>query len=76
MRQYVAAFEDAGCGELIFFPSSSDPAQVDLLADALGAEAAGGRAMADDLPILLFATPPDFEAWLEEQPRRGRTASG
>jgi len=22
--------------------------------------------MADDLPILLFATPPDFEAWLEE----------
>jgi alkanesulfonate monooxygenase SsuD/methylene tetrahydromethanopterin reductase-like flavin-dependent oxidoreductase (luciferase family) len=25
---------DAGCGELIFFPSSSDPTQVDLLADA------------------------------------------
>ncbi len=36
VRQYVSAFADAGCGELIFCPSSSDPAQVDLLADALG----------------------------------------
>jgi alkanesulfonate monooxygenase SsuD/methylene tetrahydromethanopterin reductase-like flavin-dependent oxidoreductase (luciferase family) len=36
VRQYVSAFTDAGCGELIFCPSSSDPAQVDLLADALG----------------------------------------
>jgi alkanesulfonate monooxygenase SsuD/methylene tetrahydromethanopterin reductase-like flavin-dependent oxidoreductase (luciferase family) len=36
VRQYVAAFADAGCGELIFCPSSNDPAQVDLLADALG----------------------------------------
>jgi alkanesulfonate monooxygenase SsuD/methylene tetrahydromethanopterin reductase-like flavin-dependent oxidoreductase (luciferase family) len=36
VRQRVAAFADAGCGELIFCPSSSDPAQVDLLADALG----------------------------------------
>ena len=36
VRQYVAAFDDAGCGELILFPSSSDPAQVDLLADAAG----------------------------------------
>lgn len=35
VRQYVAAFTEAGCGELIFCPSSSDPAQVDLLADAL-----------------------------------------
>lgn len=35
VRQYVSAFADAGCGELIFFPSSGDPAQVDLLADAL-----------------------------------------
>jgi alkanesulfonate monooxygenase SsuD/methylene tetrahydromethanopterin reductase-like flavin-dependent oxidoreductase (luciferase family) len=35
VRQYVSAFTDAGCGELIFCPSSSDPAQVDLLADAL-----------------------------------------
>jgi len=32
----LAAFEAAGCGELIFCPSSSDPAQVDLLADAAG----------------------------------------
>jgi len=36
VRQYLAAFEDAGCDELIVFPSSSDPAQVDLLADAVG----------------------------------------
>jgi alkanesulfonate monooxygenase SsuD/methylene tetrahydromethanopterin reductase-like flavin-dependent oxidoreductase (luciferase family) len=36
VRRYVSAFEDAGCGELIFCPSSSDPDQVGLLADALG----------------------------------------
>ena len=36
VRQYTAAFEKAGCDELIFFPSSGDPAQVDLLADAAG----------------------------------------
>jgi alkanesulfonate monooxygenase SsuD/methylene tetrahydromethanopterin reductase-like flavin-dependent oxidoreductase (luciferase family) len=36
VRRYVAEFAEAGCGELIFCPSSSDPAQVDLLADALG----------------------------------------
>jgi alkanesulfonate monooxygenase SsuD/methylene tetrahydromethanopterin reductase-like flavin-dependent oxidoreductase (luciferase family) len=36
VRQYVSAFTDAGCGELIFCPSSNDPTQVDLLADALG----------------------------------------
>jgi alkanesulfonate monooxygenase SsuD/methylene tetrahydromethanopterin reductase-like flavin-dependent oxidoreductase (luciferase family) len=36
VKQYLAAFEEAGCGELIVFPSSSDPAQVDLLADAAG----------------------------------------
>ncbi len=35
-KQYVAAFEEVGCEELIFFPSANDPAQVDLLADALG----------------------------------------
>lgn len=34
--RYVAEFAEAGCGELIFCPSSSDPAQVDLLADAAG----------------------------------------
>jgi alkanesulfonate monooxygenase SsuD/methylene tetrahydromethanopterin reductase-like flavin-dependent oxidoreductase (luciferase family) len=34
-KQYVSAFEAAGCQELFFFPSSSDPQQVDLLADAL-----------------------------------------
>lgn len=34
-KQYAAAFEAVGCQELFFFPSSSDPQQVDLLADAL-----------------------------------------
>lgn len=34
--RYVSEFAEAGCGELIFCPSSSDPAQVDLLADAAG----------------------------------------
>jgi alkanesulfonate monooxygenase SsuD/methylene tetrahydromethanopterin reductase-like flavin-dependent oxidoreductase (luciferase family) len=37
VRQYVSAFEANGCDELILFPSSSDPAQVDLLADAVAA---------------------------------------
>lgn len=32
----VAAYEEAGCDELILCPSSSDPDQVDLLADAVG----------------------------------------
>jgi alkanesulfonate monooxygenase SsuD/methylene tetrahydromethanopterin reductase-like flavin-dependent oxidoreductase (luciferase family) len=36
VQRYVAAFEAAGCDELIIFPSSADPDQVDLLADALG----------------------------------------
>ncbi len=36
VQGYLSAFEEAGCTELIFFPSSSDPDQVDLLADAAG----------------------------------------
>lgn len=36
VQQRLAAFEGAGCGELIFFPCSSDARQVDLLADAAG----------------------------------------
>lgn len=36
VKQNVAAYEDAGCDELIFCPSSADPTQVDLLADAAG----------------------------------------
>jgi hypothetical protein len=36
VRGYVAGFGDAGCDELIFFPSSSDPAQVEMLAEAAG----------------------------------------
>lgn len=35
VRQYVSAFEQAGCDELIFFPASGDPAQAGLLAEAL-----------------------------------------
>ncbi|HEY6781449.1 MAG TPA: hypothetical protein VI111_10865, partial [Thermoleophilaceae bacterium] len=31
----VKAFEDVGAGELILFPSSADPEQVDLLAQAV-----------------------------------------
>jgi alkanesulfonate monooxygenase SsuD/methylene tetrahydromethanopterin reductase-like flavin-dependent oxidoreductase (luciferase family) len=33
---YRAAYEAKGCDELILFPCSSDPAQVDLLAEAMG----------------------------------------
>jgi alkanesulfonate monooxygenase SsuD/methylene tetrahydromethanopterin reductase-like flavin-dependent oxidoreductase (luciferase family) len=36
VQRYVAEFAEAGCGELIFFPTSSDPGQVDLLAEAAG----------------------------------------
>jgi alkanesulfonate monooxygenase SsuD/methylene tetrahydromethanopterin reductase-like flavin-dependent oxidoreductase (luciferase family) len=36
VRAYAKAFEDAGCDELTFFPTSTDPRQVDLLADAVG----------------------------------------
>jgi alkanesulfonate monooxygenase SsuD/methylene tetrahydromethanopterin reductase-like flavin-dependent oxidoreductase (luciferase family) len=35
IAQRLAAFEDAGCDELIFFPCSSDPEQVDLLAEVV-----------------------------------------
>jgi alkanesulfonate monooxygenase SsuD/methylene tetrahydromethanopterin reductase-like flavin-dependent oxidoreductase (luciferase family) len=36
VAQYVQGFADAGCDELVLFPSSTDPEQVDLLADAVG----------------------------------------
>ncbi len=36
VKQRLDAFEEAGCDELILFPSSADPGQVDLLADAAG----------------------------------------
>jgi alkanesulfonate monooxygenase SsuD/methylene tetrahydromethanopterin reductase-like flavin-dependent oxidoreductase (luciferase family) len=39
VRAYAKAFEEAGCNELCFFPTSTDPQQVDLLADALGLSA-------------------------------------
>jgi alkanesulfonate monooxygenase SsuD/methylene tetrahydromethanopterin reductase-like flavin-dependent oxidoreductase (luciferase family) len=43
VRAYAKAFEDAGCDELTLFPTSTDPRQVDLLADAVGLQAAAGR---------------------------------
>ena len=36
VAQYKAAFEQAGCQELFFFPADGDAEQVDLLADAAG----------------------------------------
>lgn len=36
VKQYLSAYESAGCDELILFPSSSDQAQVGLLAEAAG----------------------------------------
>jgi alkanesulfonate monooxygenase SsuD/methylene tetrahydromethanopterin reductase-like flavin-dependent oxidoreductase (luciferase family) len=35
VKQYVDGFADVGCDELILFPCSPDPEQVDLLADAV-----------------------------------------
>jgi hypothetical protein len=34
VKSYVEAFAQAGCDELILFPCSADPEQVNLLADA------------------------------------------
>jgi alkanesulfonate monooxygenase SsuD/methylene tetrahydromethanopterin reductase-like flavin-dependent oxidoreductase (luciferase family) len=34
VAEYVSTYADLGCDELVFCPSSADPAQVDLLADA------------------------------------------
>jgi alkanesulfonate monooxygenase SsuD/methylene tetrahydromethanopterin reductase-like flavin-dependent oxidoreductase (luciferase family) len=36
VEQYAATYEEIGCDELVFCPSSADPDQVDLLADAAG----------------------------------------
>lgn len=35
LKGYIAAFEQAGADEVICFPASSDPAQVEMLADAV-----------------------------------------
>jgi hypothetical protein len=35
VRQYVAGFVDAGCDELVLYPTSAEADQVDLLADAI-----------------------------------------
>jgi alkanesulfonate monooxygenase SsuD/methylene tetrahydromethanopterin reductase-like flavin-dependent oxidoreductase (luciferase family) len=36
IKGYIAAFEGAGCDELVLFPSSHDPRQVQMLAEAAG----------------------------------------
>ena len=36
VRGYIAGFEAAGCDELVLFPCSHDPAQVQMLAEAAG----------------------------------------
>jgi hypothetical protein len=36
VAEYVSTYAELGCDELVFCPSSADPAQVDLLADAAG----------------------------------------
>jgi alkanesulfonate monooxygenase SsuD/methylene tetrahydromethanopterin reductase-like flavin-dependent oxidoreductase (luciferase family) len=36
VKQYISGFEAVGCDELILFPCSSDPEQVELLAQAAG----------------------------------------
>jgi alkanesulfonate monooxygenase SsuD/methylene tetrahydromethanopterin reductase-like flavin-dependent oxidoreductase (luciferase family) len=36
VRGYLAAFEEAGCDELVLFSAAGDPDQVDLLAEAVG----------------------------------------
>jgi hypothetical protein len=36
VRRYLTSYEEAGCEELVFCPSSADPEQVDLLAEAAG----------------------------------------
>jgi alkanesulfonate monooxygenase SsuD/methylene tetrahydromethanopterin reductase-like flavin-dependent oxidoreductase (luciferase family) len=43
VRGYLAAFEEAGCDELILFPCSSDPEQVALLAEAAGVKGVAGE---------------------------------
>lgn len=36
VRELVQGYRDAGCEHLLLFPGTADPAQVDLLADAVG----------------------------------------
>ena len=46
LRSYVEGFEQAGCDELIPFPASKDPDQVDMVADAVGLPGAGAGSAA------------------------------
>jgi hypothetical protein len=45
VKAYLSAFEQAGADEVICFPASSDPTQVDRLAESVGFKEAcrGGR---------------------------------
>jgi alkanesulfonate monooxygenase SsuD/methylene tetrahydromethanopterin reductase-like flavin-dependent oxidoreductase (luciferase family) len=36
LKGYVSAFEQAGADEVLCFPASSDPSQVEMLAEAVG----------------------------------------
>jgi len=36
LKGYLSAFEQVGADEVICFPASADPAQVELLAEAAG----------------------------------------
>jgi len=44
VRSLISSFEEQGCDELILFPSSGDPDQVELLAEAAGSEVLEGAA--------------------------------
>ncbi|WP_034264742.1 LLM class flavin-dependent oxidoreductase [Actinospica robiniae] len=43
LRKRAADFADAGCGQLVLFPTSADPAQIDLAAEALREAGVGLR---------------------------------
>ena len=55
VRAYAKAFQDAGCDELSFFPTSIDPQQVDLLADAIGLGSGVARRRTDPEDATLVA---------------------
>ena len=60
--KYLQAYEQAGCDELIFFPSSSDS---DPGRPARRSAALKPRRWPDDLPVLSFESAAKMEAWLE-----------
>lgn len=42
VRQAIAAYQDSGCDELIFFPCDPDPGQIGMLADAVAGAGSSG----------------------------------